>query len=506
MEKFLEKKDLITLQIIKLFFKVKESWTVSEIAKEKQLSYKTVQKYMAEIKTLFDEKYGVEAGAFFETDGTSYSLVVSDNFDYKNIRILFLNEATSYLLLRDLLLNKKIIRNKFMEMYYISYPTFLKKNKIVKKILADFSLSLDDKVVFKIVGEEKQVRLFSMYFFMEYYKYCGNYEPLESMFSINSIVEDAQEKIRKKVGYLLSFVEKSKYPMIIAINLLRISKGYFIEDISEFEEYAKSAILYDFIVEEIMEHMKDTTLSKEQIKKEATFFVALLRTQPAFERNTQYNDLNLKVHKNTRPIGLKLTEVFIDEFTEYIDLESRNTNDFLLNNLINIHYQSVQFISDLEGFKAYDEYRTYKEEKIFQMLLEKSERIFENMRAMLTASQLENFNRSTNFLMQKYYKILCGIVQANKFLLPINIKVISTSGEYVEKDIATKIKTNLSDFNIQIIQEDDSVIDVLVTDSLAMNKLTNFPSEIFSYVSPFTSYDYLRLKNKVLSIERDVAQ
>lgn len=279
----------IELKIVQFLFENENQYQPSQrIAKNIQVSNKTVRKYLNSMSTVVEE-FGAEIEM---KKGSGYRLVIENSSQFyqfidvvwerrnamEDSQLLINNKDRERFILNALLLENQLLTiDDLSDLMFISKSTVSKIIQMIKKRLAEFSLDIAYSQAghIKVNGEELEKRRFILHYFLSYSPLDNHinmdlFEYQYEGFSAETIFIIVLEKCREFEIQLSDFVLQNLV-LHIALAIKRNEKGFSIDKVSVDEniEYSKEL----FVAEKIVANIKK--LIGIQFSKNEAKYIAL---------------------------------------------------------------------------------------------------------------------------------------------------------------------------------------------------------------------------------------
>lgn len=478
MEAFFEKKDYIILKVAAFVYDSTETtFTLSEVSRSLNIDKRSLINSITEYNYLHYEDSGLQLTINHDELISYYtpwaSLKLTTQFIFK--------QTLLYVLCDDLFQGNFINLVQFSEIHYISLSSMYRRVNRLKKILAQYHVSLDlhDQTFFK--GKEKQIR----HFFYELY--ISAYGLEEPPFLQKLAQQRAEEYHQKNFLASLPFPIQQKIKLITNISIYRIKNNCLhLQGPFNFETYdiqIDSTDLMNHLEQQLTLFISDPSA----LVRELDFLLIYILTNDVIAIDKfKFIDIQ-NIDFNNR--WLQLARNWIPEMASYFNIVLPANEYFFL--LINLYYYYVRndFLNNASRYN-FDSRRK-------KSVLEADNRlIFKRTIAFLTQATVQNSTFETKGMSYFYYLLIREVFYSSD--LKVNLSVYSTLA-HAQKDYIEEQLQHAVPFPLEFNQTGDGQIDLIISDFIYPKTQTKQTRHIIVETFP-TSKNYTFIIKELFKI------
>ncbi|WP_430608952.1 helix-turn-helix domain-containing protein [Enterococcus sp. MSG3310] len=311
---FIEKSDLIRLDIFKYILFSKQNITINQIKKEFQLSQATVYRYISQLHLDIESCFNSEYDLHLELKhDNSYKIIYNStrniNFYVNELRLFYIKKNTKFKILTSLMNRKYKNIEQLSNELHLSKSTVYKKLRSLTDLTQEFGITIScNKNGDNIRGLEKDIRLF--YFLILWESRSTLIDT-----NIDSNTSPYISGYNFKVDFSLS--QNKKLNLIQEITIRRIIEHKMINISSDFINDT-----YLLVIPTLEFH--SYFLTKESIHDEKIFFSYIIRFLIP-EMNT-FSEKNQIVHNYSKEIFGQKISLFLKKFVNTFKISFSKKN------------------------------------------------------------------------------------------------------------------------------------------------------------------------------------
>lgn len=351
----LEKKHKILCRMIDVLHLESSATDVHTLSQYLELNERSVQRYIHDLEELIDNfntafsaqlklEYAKFKGVNLEFNGyTPYTL--------KNY--LLENDITIMIFL-DLIFDRVHSIQSYAREQYISESLVRSTIKRINQFAQEFNVQVKTKEPF-FNGEEVNIRLCFFIFLWSLYK--DRDWPFQ--FIAETKIYDSIDTFSTEADLYFSTIHKKQIAYLLAINILRFHKKYFI---------AKDPLWDDYI--NIIK-LKEVTMIQSGISKynvydegEIYFYLLLIQMKTKIYDSEEVRERILNYHEKTNSDIFRLTTQCVELFSQYFFPIPKNRNGFIFIYLFcaNLYCRIFRHVTvDIDGYILSEDQVEHKE-------------------------------------------------------------------------------------------------------------------------------------------------
>lgn len=466
--------------------------SIDKICESTKLDRRTVDRYLDDIMMqyqLLKEKQPVSFTLSREASGE----IKLDYVNYKSFQIflvMMIEQNLTVDIMKKLLLGDKIHLLTYSDEHFISLSTIKRRLSQIRQILAIYHLKVKNKGgTIEIIGEEKQIRLLAYTFFWLMYK--GGVWPFKTITKEKAIA--VQKAIYGSVIENWSFTNNEQMLTIIAINIIRYRKGYYLNLTSGWRnnEYFDRR-------GEILEEISENFLFSED---EVLFLMVMILTQEKYYFNEWIRTEALAYHEKFQTPILLATKKYLDYYSEMVYPISQEQREKYFFYLLGNHLYSALFNPLPMAIGSFIFTEQYLER--YPNLLRKIEKVWERVRTEVDDPLLEN----RVFLFARYLLLSSKIHSLTLFENPITILLETDLPLIAEQNIAKQLINHFRDqYKFQVVSRRElsgvEKVDLVISNNfLSELEHVGTPQMLLYIEDELRIDDFIRIERKLIEFQ-----
>lgn len=478
------------LSILSIISEKNEWYTIHEISEKLNVVERTIQRYIIHLKDCIDQ--------FNEGEKENDRLFLSYE-KYKGVHLetpkgqglhrfkqLVLEQDETFLMLKEIFFEEFQSVTKYAMEHFISESKVRKSLKKIRYYLKRYHLSLSN-ISFRIVGEEKQIRLLTYY--VVWYGFKGNDWPFRQV-SQNKVYE-VIDSLDVSLSMKLTQTQRKQLGYMLAINLFRLGKNHPIDFEPSWQNYVD--------IKYVMDEMPFLSLvfikRRQELTAEIYFYMLLIQLRVNVYQSKDFIKQTLEYHKVNESDVYDTTNHFVETFhRELHPIPSEFYHSFFLTTFCaHLFCRVFQYVAlTVDGRDTIGDLQNK-----YTVLITQLHQIIDKL--YMQTNNVLFLQR--HFLIQKYMMLFSMIKPLTHFEPTIKV-LLESDLPYLTKTLLENDMRNRysGEYHIEFINTADVSIDIILTN--VPNVLTNKEhsnSFIHSFEYPMTLRDIEEL-DKVIKI------
>ncbi|MGY3767009.1 helix-turn-helix domain-containing protein [Vagococcus vulneris] len=481
------------LSILDIISENNRWYSVTELSMQLNVVERTVQRYLnqlEEIVATYNEgdrqtiklSYEKYKGAYLEIERGS-------NFiDFKNY---ILSNDESILILKEIMFEDFDSVKKYAMKNYVSEGMVRRSLKKIKDFLNLYHIDLA-RNSFKLIGEEKQIRLVA--FILSWVTFKGISWPFDSI--SQDKVYNSVDTFSQAMKLDISIIHRKQMAYILAINLIRLRKNHIIK----LEESWKNYVDLNSIKESVPFLKSFMSEYNMHIEAEVYYYIVLMQTKAKIYDSEELKKRIITYHKKKNSDIYQATNLFIQQFESNfspipIELEKQF---FITSFCAHIFAKLFKNINmDIDGHPLFEDI-----DEDFPILKDRISLLIDELYQLSGNSIF----LEKQFLMQKYLLLFSSFLPLTSYEPPIYIYLESDLPSFIKQNITTRLTDRFKhDFNLTFLprsKRDDA--DLIFTNIPNLIEEKNrFEDNLLLFDFPLKSRDIVELEHKLkLNIQK----
>lgn len=441
------------LSILSIISEKNEWYTIHEISEKLNVVERTIQRYIIHLKDCIDQfNEGEEENDRLFLSYEKYKgvhLETPKGHGLHRFKQLVLEQDETFIMLRDIFFEEFQSVTKYAMEHYISESKVRKSVKKIRYYLKRYHLSLSN-ISFKIVGEEKQIRLLTYY--VVWYGLKGHDWPFRqvSQNKVYEVIDSLDESLSMK----LTRTQRKQLGYMLAINLFRMGKNHPIELEAHWQNYVD--------INRVMDEMPFLSLvfikRRQELTAEIYFYMLLIQLRINVYQSKPFIKQTLEYHKFNGSDVYETTNHFVEKFhTELHPIPSEFYHSFFLTTFCT-HLFCRMFRYVILTDDGCNNIREWQNK--YTVLISQLHQIIDKL--YIQTNNVLFLQRP--FLMQKYMMLFSMIKPLTHFEPTIKV-LIESDLPYLKKTLLENdiIKRYSGDYHIEFINTSDVTIDIILT-------------------------------------------
>lgn len=285
------------LQILEL--KKDTFFTIDNLISSVGISRYKVERLLDEVienaaMNSIDIKINIESNGEIYTKGLS-------NLTLKKIRLYYLENSVSYIILRELFINKDVSMEELIDTVFISRSKVYEKLKLINLHLLGTNIKIKN---LRLEGEELSIRGLFLSLYMEFYN--GIRLPFDD--ETNKVVQEIKRNFEVQEKITLTKTQEFKFCLFVGIVIIRLKNEHGIRD---------SSILYDEnnLDRDYVEFSRVTNIDKEFLENDL-ILILYFSVVEGFITSEKYSLSCTTVSEDAKQIS----NSFFSEVSKLIDI------------------------------------------------------------------------------------------------------------------------------------------------------------------------------------------
>lgn len=413
METFLTKSDKTKIQLLYTLLERKKWWKLDELAKQFQVSKKSIKLYLQEFEKVFKNFKG-EITLFYDNN-QSILLKKTENFPIYNVYLHYYKKSYNFRLINHMFIYPQHRLEDFARCQFTSISTVYRYGKLLIPFFQRFKIKFQPYAL-KLIAPESAIRSFYYYFYWQ--SYVNNCWPFEIEKSSISKQLDCFEEI-----YKITFnpTQRKIFEFWLAIIRWRHISGFPAEVDKEWEEVI-TMDQYFSLLEKWNQSCKQLSLSdyRELPYEELLYLYQIIYSYGIIDGNPKYENEHAMIHKMNNSVSFQSVCYFAAGVKLLFDYELDLNDPELIFNFVAFHERARQFYGNTDIFFnrlfSKDIHRSNNE--IYQTILELRSYL-EEKASKETKQIFENWEQLVlnYYFILDYYDLLVPETKEIKILL-----------------------------------------------------------------------------------------
>ncbi|MGX7014300.1 helix-turn-helix domain-containing protein [Vagococcus silagei] len=483
----LDRRNQAILNIIEIISDTNQWYSINELSQSLDVSSRTVQRY---INTLieFVDAYNEKSNRPIELQLEKFKgikLIIDRGSNYMVFRNFILEQDDTLFLLSQLLIGNVPSVRKYADDNYLNEDTVRKNIRKIKHFFKDYDLGIANNTL-EITGEEKQIRLIMFVIFWLVFK--GLNWPFKAI--DRNKVNNTINYLEDDLGTKLSEIHRRQLSYLLAIHLIRISKGHVVEMEDEWKSFVNihSLIKRSHFLNALRE---DYLIYSES---ELTLLTLGLLSKPKFYQIEIFKTNVFDYQAKTNSDVYQITQQFMDYFEENIVEIPDNIQERFFSTAFCTHLFAKIFNNIHVDIDGHDISRIYR--KDYPTLEKKLLTLIANLKESTQNPLFEE----EHFLMQKYMLLFSSILPMTYFEPTITLFLDSDLPYYLKQNLVKKITGYFKfDFNLIVLENDEEEkADLILTNIPNLfEEQHRFSYDIHLFEYPFKPRDFNDIEKKL---------
>ncbi|AQP53470.1 hypothetical protein CBF34_08185 [Vagococcus penaei] len=477
----------VILNMLEIISENNRWYSVNEISLQLNVVERTVQRYIHQLEDIVAE-YNTEKRQQITLMYEKYKgiyLEIEQGSNYIDFRNYILENDESMLILKKIMFEEFDSVKKYAMTYYVSESMVRKSLKKIKDFLNLYNIDLS-RNSFKLIGDEKQIRLVS--YIIAWVTFKGVTWPFNTIDQrkIYQTVDGFSNAMKLNV----SDIHRKQMAYIFAVNLLRLRKNHIMPFEKSWDNYVNLSMLKESIPL-LKSFMADYSV---HIDAEIYFYVLLMQTKVKIYESNELRDRILGYHKKMNSDIYRATELFVKQFeSELTEIPYEIKERFFVTSFCAHLFAQLftQINMDIDGHP----------------LFELDDNEFPTLRGILSKFIDDLYEQSQNplflekgFLIQKYLLLFSSILPLTHYEPAIYIYLETDLPYFIKQNIMVRISDRFKhDFNLSFLdmsQKDKA--DIIFTNvPNLIEERQRFTYGILLFDFPIKLRDFIELEKKL---------
>lgn len=434
----------------------------SKLSKDRRTILKNIEALKIDIKRLGCEKYITIS---LSDESTIFTEITPD-FDTNYFFLYYLEHSILFNLCLEIFNETFVDLQSFATKRFYSYSTVYRKMTDLKKIVAQYDLTLDLNTSTLIQGKEQNIRFFFFSLFWESYKVLEWPFPSIDFDKLKKTLESSSPEVQP-------FLEKPNMVFIwFAMTIFRITNDHIIDEEFDYNEstfpmLAKEKFIF-FFSTFTKSYPQLDNLEQLTWHYEANFLYFTLLTSQIYplKRIPTLKLTSFVAPKKSR--STLITEAWINQFMNKFDL-SLDINEYfyLYYNLLSLHSRYLYLPGPAQIVNIFND-SSYADMDLFIDY----ELVYDFLNNLFLDSVIAPLNSQKQSLIYFYLLLISELMDSKRPAL--NIAVFSHSSVFQKDFFEAMLTKNLS-FPVNFLPYTSDQVDFLITDVSLSKWLTKEP-------------------------------
>jgi len=299
------------LSILSVISEKDEWFTIHQISEQLNVVERTIQRYILQLKDCierFNEGENEKDRLFLHYE--KYKGVYLETPKGQGLNLfkqLILEQDETFVMLKQIFFEEFQSVTKYSLDHYISESKVRKSIKKIRQYLKRYHLALSN-ISFKIVGDEKQIRLLT--FYLTWYGFKGTEWPFKQI--NKEKIDQVVCSLEQVFSMTLTETQKKQLTYMLAINLFRFKRNHIISFEKEWENYV-----------DVQESLKKIPFlqmmffkNQERMTSEIYFYLLLIQLRINVYHSQQLRECVLEYHQVRQSDVFVVTHHFVRAFHE----------------------------------------------------------------------------------------------------------------------------------------------------------------------------------------------